>query len=358
MTVSYRWVQWNTHKKVYDLILALGAMLYVLVFMAVGMLVHQDGNQIDPMILAIRAFGTLAIVLLHIILCIGPLARLTKLAAPLLYNRRHLGVATFLAALTHAWLATLYYGAFGVRFPVAAIVDGYHSFGSVSGFPFELLGLVALLVLFVMAATSHDFWLSFLGHRAWKSLHMLIYPAYALVLLHVAFGILQAEPSVRYTALVLAGALGVGLLHIIVGLREWRTDANGMALAAGWSDIGEMESFVLNKGQVVVLADGERVAVFRHKLGLSAMSNVCAHQGGPLGEGEVIDGCVTCPWHGYQYLPENGQSPPPYTERVPTYELRLEGARVLLRATPNEPGTHVEPVACVNRTIKEASRDG
>jgi hypothetical protein len=25
---------------------------------------------------------------------------------------------------------------------------------------------------------------------------------------------------------------------------------------------------------------------------------------GPLGEGKIIDGCVTCPWHGYQYLPD------------------------------------------------------
>mgnify|MGYP003753304843 CR=1 FL=1 len=48
------------------------------------------------------------------------------------------------------------------------------------------------------------------------------------------------------------------------------------------------------------------------------MHNVCKHQMGPLGEGKIIDGCITCPWHGYQYLPANGQSPPPFTEMVKT----------------------------------------
>ncbi len=357
MTASYRGVQWNAHKKAYDLLVALGAALYLLAFMVVGTLVHTDGRTLDPMVLAIRAFGTLSIVLLHVILCIGPLARFTTLVAPLLYNRRHLGVVTFFAALAHAGLATLYYGSFGVRVPIAAMVDGYSSFGSISGFPFEVLGLIALLVLFVMAATSHDFWLSFLGNRTWKTLHMLVYPAYAMVLLHVAMGILQAEPSTLYTMLVVAGAVIVSSLHIAAGLKARRDDTRGLIALDGWVDIGSPTAFAMNKGRVIALEDGEQVAVFRHANGLSAMSNACAHQGGPLGEGEVVGGCVTCPWHGYQYLPENGQSPPPYTEKIATYELRVDGDRVLLRVSPNEPGTHVEPVACLNRAMKEAGHD-
>ncbi len=35
------------------------------------------------------------------------------------------------------------------------------------------------------------------------------------------------------------------------------------------------------------------------------ISNVCQHQNGPLGEGEIIDGCITCPWHGFQYHARN-----------------------------------------------------
>jgi nitrite reductase/ring-hydroxylating ferredoxin subunit len=88
---------------------------------------------------------------------------------------------------------------------------------------------------------------------------------------------------------------------------------------------------------------GERVAVFRYDGKVSAISNVCQHQNGPLGEGKIVDGCVTCPWHGYQYLPESGASPPPFTERVPTFRVRLEGDRVLVHPRPNPAGTRVEP---------------
>lgn len=47
---------------------------------------------------------------------------------------------------------------------------------------------------------------------------------------------------------------------------------------------------------------GERiVAVFRYQGNWFAIDGMCSHQGGPLAEGAVQDGCVTCPWHGWQY---------------------------------------------------------
>jgi nitrite reductase/ring-hydroxylating ferredoxin subunit len=71
---------------------------------------------------------------------------------------------------------------------------------------------------------------------------------------------------------------------------------------------------------------------------------VCRHQNGPLAEGRIIDGCITCPWHGYQYLPESGTSPPPYDDKLPTYHLKVVAGEVLVHAIPNPPGTRVEPV--------------
>ena len=44
-----------------------------------------------------------------------------------------------------------------------------------------------------MAATSHDFWLHNLTAPVWKTLHMGVYVAYALIVLHVIFGVLQGE---------------------------------------------------------------------------------------------------------------------------------------------------------------------
>jgi len=353
MTASYTWVQWNPHKKKYDLILAACCLAYITVFMGVGSLVYQGEHAISVMVLLIRAFSTLAIILLHIILCIGPMARFTTLFAPLLYNRRHLGVTMFLAALAHSALVLLYYGGFGSRLPLHAMVDGYASFGSISGFPFEILGLGAILILFAMAATSHDFWLAFLSARTWKVLHMMVYVAYALVVLHVYFGVLQSEQHAIYGVLMTSGVGLVTTLHLVAGHYESKRDAQGLSTDVDWVDIGEVDDFKQSCGRVICLEDQERVAVFRHGDGLSALSNVCAHQGGPLGEGQIVDGCVTCPWHGYQYLPGDGKSPPPFHEKVPTYELRVDGERVMLNPSPNEPGTAVDP-AIISSNGKQA----
>ena len=89
----------------------------------------------------------------------------------------------------------------------------------------------------------------------------------------------------------------------------------------------------------IISANGERIAIFKYDGKLSAVSNVCKHQNGPLGEGKIVDGCITCPWHGYQYLPQNGQSPPPFKERVSTYDVRLEKNTVWLNPKPYPEGT-------------------
>jgi methionine sulfoxide reductase heme-binding subunit len=83
--------------------------------------------------------------------------------------------------------------------------------------------------------------------------------------------------------------------------------------------------------------------VFRYGGRISAVTNVCAHQRGPLGEGKYVDGCITCPWHGWQYRPGNGQSPPPFQERIATFRVRVKNRRVLLDPRPLPPGTPVEP---------------
>lgn len=54
-----------------------------------------------------------------------------------------------------------------------------------------------------------------------------------------------------------------------------------------------------------------------------AMHAVCAHAGGPLAEGTVVDGCLECPWHGSRFWIDNGRvarGPALYDQ--PAYELR------------------------------------
>ena len=91
---------------------------------------------------------------------------------------------------------------------------------------------------------------------------------------------------------------------------------------------------------MVTPPNGEPIAVFRHAGRLSAVTNLCAHQNGPLGEGRVIDGCITCPWHGYQYRLEDGIAPPPFTEKLATFRLRVVDGHVLDRSGA-EPTRHI-----------------
>lgn len=351
MSNAYRAVQWNRHKVVYDRIIAGGVLGYLLLFFVGGRLLFPPPDDFSDEILLIRAFGTCAILLLHLILAIGPLARLDARFAPLLYNRRHLGVTFFLVALAHALLVLGFYGGFGVQPAPTALLAGYPADTRIGALPFEVFGFFALLIFFLMAATSHDFWLAQLGAGAWKALHMLAYLGYALVVAHVAFGALQDQGSPFFAGLLALGAVGLIALHLAASTREARRPAAGIADAApdhpdvAWLDAGPVTAWKEGRGRVIKVAGAERVAIFRHQGALHAVSNVCAHQAGPLGEGRVVDGCITCPWHGYQYLPANGQSPPPFTEKIPTYRLRVARGRVLLDPRPLPPGTPVAPAA-------------
>jgi nitrite reductase/ring-hydroxylating ferredoxin subunit len=73
---------------------------------------------------------------------------------------------------------------------------------------------------------------------------------------------------------------------------------------------------------------GRQIAIFNVGGHLHAIDNVCAHQGGPLAEGE-LDGCVvTCPWHGWTYDVTTGVSPEGADVHVQRFALRVEGENV------------------------------
>ena len=346
MSVGYTSVQWSRHKRVYDAVAAGGAALYVGLFFVATKLLFTGNQSPSDEIVLIRATGSCAIILLHIILCIGPLARLDARFLPIVFNRRHLGVMTFLIALVHAVVTLAFYHGFGVVNPLLSLLTSNINYNSFAAFPFQILGLGALLILFLLAATSHDFWLRNLSASTWKRLHMLVYGAYVLLIGHVALGALQTERSVLAPVLVCMGAAIVVTLHILAGLREVRKDSGTVPAAEGgalWVDVGLPGDIPDDRARTVCTPGGERIAVFKHNGAISAVTNLCAHQGGPLGEGKVIDGCITCPWHGWQYRPGDGCSPPPFQEKVATYQVRIVAGRVQVNAGALPAGTATPP---------------
>lgn len=341
MSVKYIPVQWNANKWIYDAVMLAGvaAFLWVFLYVAPDVLSHE--RPINPQIHNARAFGACAFVMLSVILCIGPLAKLDARFLPLLYNRRHFGVMTAFVALTHAGYIVNWYFAFSSTNKFQGVLEANTSYGQIAGFPFESFGIFALLCLLILAATSHDFWLKFLTPPVWKRLHYLIYAAYAAVVAHVAFGILQDQKNHLFSLFVILSALIVCTLHILAWRKESPSDTAG---AGPWITVAQPGAFREGFAKITTLPSGDRVAVFLHDGQLSAIANACAHQNGPLGEGKIIDCLVTCPWHGFQYDVRTGRSPAPFTEKIPTYRLRLNEGVVEVHADPNPPGTQVTPL--------------
>ena len=80
----------------------------------------------------------------------------------------------------------------------------------------------------------------------------------------------------------------------------------------------------------IVLVGGRSVAVFRVKDQYFALGNNCLHRGGPLGEGEVANYEVTCPWHGWKYSLTDGSFSLIPTLRVQTYTVSANSEGVFI----------------------------
>ena len=80
-----------------------------------------------------------------------------------------------------------------------------------------------------------------------------------------------------------------------------------------------------NEGRCVEV-DGNRIALFKIGDEVFAIGDACSHQEGPLSEGLVDDGQVTCPWHGAIFDIKTGRClASPADEEVPRYPVRVTG---------------------------------
>jgi methionine sulfoxide reductase heme-binding subunit len=339
MGASYKAIGWNRQKKIYDWIILGFCAGYLFLFIVLHLFFNPD---VTFETLLIRSTSTLALILLQIILSIGPLTRMDKRFLPLLYNRRHLGVTMFCMAAVHGVFSIIHFHSLSNVNPLVSLFTSNTRFGSLADFPFQALGFFALVILFLMAITSHDFWLHQLSPKVWKTLHMSVYFAYFLIIMHVVLGVIQFETSPVFIILLSLGAATLIILHLLAGNKEVKKDdikfdlqKQGFVKVCGINEVEE------SKAKLFCI-DKERIAVFKIAEKLFAVHNVCKHQGGPLGEGKIIDGCITCPWHGYQYFPHNGQSPPPFKEKVCIYDVKVEDGNVWVNPIPYPEGTELK----------------
>lgn len=297
----------------------------ILAWFVVGRLLFRGP---DLSVFLTQASAALAFLFLSATLSLGPLARLWRPATHFIYNRRHLGVTTWALGAFHATLVMHYANHWK---PANLLLNLPEE--RFLGIPFPLFGAAALAILSVMAATSWDYFFHAWGAPGWKRLHMLVYGAYGLLVIHALTRLASNPGPVSWKIAVpfFAAAGTVTALHLAAAVKEARGDRAAPARADGLVPLGDFSR--LPEGRATTaFADGERIAVVRFDGALYALSNVCTHQNGPLGEGCVRDGYLECPWHGYQFDPRTGQAPPGFSDRVPAYPIvTIEGITYLKR---------------------------
>jgi nitrite reductase/ring-hydroxylating ferredoxin subunit len=108
---------------------------------------------------------------------------------------------------------------------------------------------------------------------------------------------------------------------------------------------------VLEGGRVVVDIDGVEIGIFRVDGQLYAWENRCAHFGGPVCQGVLMNRVVerldegkrslgddfapqlhiVCPWHGYEYDVRTGEHPADPTARLRPIEVEEHEGEILVR---------------------------
>ncbi len=95
-----------------------------------------------------------------------------------------------------------------------------------------------------------------------------------------------------------------------------------MAGIAKTADIPEGE-------RLCVDFEGEKVAIFNVDGTFYALSDMCPHAGGPLSEGFIENGKVSCPWHGWSFDldPEKTEAP---NDMLCKYRVTVSGEELCL----------------------------
>jgi nitrite reductase/ring-hydroxylating ferredoxin subunit/uncharacterized membrane protein len=143
-----------------------------------------------------------------------------------------------------------------------------------------------------------------------------------------------------HTAGVLLGLAGAGA----VGAGGWLggdlayargTGVDETAFVQGpedWTPALDASMLTADRPAVATVGDVE-VLLVRRDGTIHALADRCNHRGGPLHEGEFVDGCIECPWHGSRFRLEDGSlERGPATYPQPVFEAREREGRVEIRA--------------------------
>lgn len=182
----------------------------------VGWRIH---GRWDPEMRLWKSFGVSAAFLIWFVALIGPVAKLWPPLTRLITWRRESGIWFTLVTLVHFYLVWDGWARWDVRellgFQYVPELDAYLRFEPGFGLA-NLMGLMALLFGLVLAATSFDRAVSFLGLSAWKWLHGFTYVIFYIVVLHTLyFAFIHFTPSPHRILMGLPTAYPENLLRFV-----------------------------------------------------------------------------------------------------------------------------------------------
>ena len=98
-----------------------------------------------------------------------------------------------------------------------------------------------------------------------------------------------------------------------------------------WTAVAD-EASVKELEPLLVTSAGVEIVLVREQGALYALLERCAHQGGPLHEGRIEDGCVVCPWHSSRYRLSDGVAlSGPTAHPQPALQVRVRDSKVEVR---------------------------
>lgn len=95
--------------------------------------------------------------------------------------------------------------------------------------------------------------------------------------------------------------------------------------------VAKVKDIKEGQGYQVKLSSGEEVAIFRQGEQFFALKDTCPHMGASLSMGEVADGKVFCPWHGWCFHINNGNCETPNGTDTKTFTVIVEGEDIYIQ---------------------------
>jgi NADPH-dependent 2,4-dienoyl-CoA reductase/sulfur reductase-like enzyme/nitrite reductase/ring-hydroxylating ferredoxin subunit len=91
-------------------------------------------------------------------------------------------------------------------------------------------------------------------------------------------------------------------------------------------------------GMKSVEAGSEKILLIRDRQTVHAIGATCPHAGAPLEQGVRNGDRIVCPWHKATFCIRTGALlEPPAVDRIPSYQARIEGQRILVSIPPDQP---------------------